>query len=392
MKQLFKLCMLAVLVVFASCEKNESTEDLTQETQQAQLNFKSDGSVIGDGEEDLELMFNEESDNLLAPALITSKTANASDESVTDEIDALVAMLPSQVIVSTTAKPGNDAYFDVTVDDATSFLSGSGLPAWCADQDLGLDEGETLDFDVYSSYGNLPEGRFEMEENFDKVNWLINQSIIGTHSPNGLGEYNFGHIQYAIWLLIDDSVCQICTYLTDPISNWNADGNDIEQAEEIRDMALASGDGFVPGVGELLAIVLVPDGKQSIVIGKEIEAIPCGDCTGKVTDLTLQWNWPNDYRVKVYQRYENTHYAVKVFDQVVGLNDEIDINGVNHDGTIGKWAYVFVNHCYYTKFRTDCNLNIGPGYQRGVLEVTGGNSSHGGELCEYEQPDYYHCW
>ena len=390
MKQVTKIFALAMLVIFASCEKNESTEDLNSETQKAELNF-IDGRVVGDGEEDKELMFNEDSETIKDDAFSFSiGTESTSNASISDEIDALVATLPSQVTVSTIAKPGDNAYFNVTVDDTSGVLSGA-TQAWCADQDLSLSNNETVEFDVYSSYGDLPAGRFEKAENFDKVNWLINQTIVGEQSPNGLGEYNFGHVQYAMWLLIDDSVCQVCTYLSDPIGNWNADGNDVAQAQEIADLALASGDGFVPGIGELLAVVLVPEGKQSIVIGIEIEAIPCQDCQGKVTDLTLQWNWHNDYRVRVYQRYENTCYATKIFDSVVGLNGEIDLSGSNQDGSIGTWAYVFVGNCYYTKFRTDCRLNIGPGYSRGVLEVTAGVSSHGGELCEYEAPSN-HCW
>lgn len=384
-----------MLVVFASCEKNESTEELTQEVQEAQLRFV-DGNVVGDGEEDKELMFNENSETLVQPSVIAGSVFNTystggSTSTVTDAIDALVASLPSTVTVSTTAKPGDAAYFDLTIADGTGFLSGSNIPAWCADQDLSLENNETAEFDVYSSYGDLPEGTFEFPENFDKVNWLLNQSLIGEDSPNGLGAYNFGHVQYAIWLLIDDSVCQICTYLSDPINNWNADGNDVAQAQELADLATAQGDGFVPSVGESLAVVLVPDGKQSVIVLKEVEELPCEDCLGKVTDLTLKWNWYNDYRVRVYQRYENTCYATKIFDSVVGLNDEIDLSGANQNGSIGKWAYVYVGNCYYTKFRTDCYLNIGPGYKRGVLEVTGGTSSQGGELCEYERP-YHYCW
>ena len=197
------------------------------------------------------------------------------------DLDSLVSMLPSKVTVTTTAKPGDDAYFNLTINDSSGFLSGTEIPAWCADQDLGLDNNETASFDVYSSYDELPEGRFEKPENFDKVNWLLNQTIIGEVSPNGLGEYTFGHFQYAIWLLIDDSVCQVCTFLTDPTSTWNNDGNDIAQAEEIRDLALAQGGGFTPDVGELLAIVLVPEGRQSVIIGKEFEEVPCDDWLNK---------------------------------------------------------------------------------------------------------------
>lgn len=386
MKNLSKLIMLALFVSLASCQQ-ESVEE-QQDTQKAELRFK-DGNVVSDGLlEEKELMFNEKSETLLKPkGSLQQKTYG----SCTPDIDGLESMLPEQVTVTTTAKPGNNAYFDVTISDNSGFLSGTDIPAWCADQDLNLDNNETASFDVYSTYGDLPAGVFEHPENFDKVNWLINQSLIGQESPNGLGEYTFGHIQYAIWLLVDDSVCEVCTFLTAPTGDWNTDGNDIEQAEEIRDMALAHGDGFTPGCGEQMAIVLVPDGKQSIIISKEVEEVPCEDCTGKVTDLTLKWDWHNDYRVKVYQRYENSWYASKIFDQVVGLDDEISLSGINHDGSFGSYLYIYVGNCYYTKIKTNCHLNIGPGYKRGVLEVVSGQSSLGGELCEYEPP-YQWCW
>ncbi|MDP5082100.1 MAG: hypothetical protein NWP87_05535, partial [Winogradskyella sp.] len=274
MKQLSKLCAIALLVAFASCEKNESIEEtLDQEVQHLQLRV-IDGNVVGDGEEDLELQFNENSEILVKPSQTTFGKSSITEGLVgSDLTDFLATMLPSQVTVTTTSKPGNDAYFNLSIEDNSGFLSGTGLPAWCTDQDLSLENNETLTFDVYSTYGGLPDDKFEMPENFDKVNWLINQTIIGEESPNGLGTYTFGHFQYAIWLLIDDSVCELCTFLTDPTGTWNADGNDVAQAQEIRDLALAQGNGFVPTVGELMAIVLIPEGKQSVIIGKEVQAI-----------------------------------------------------------------------------------------------------------------------
>ncbi|MGV6832532.1 MAG: hypothetical protein ACWA5P_13340 [bacterium] len=390
MKHLSKLMFLTMLIILASCENNEPIDETNQDLQGPQLRFV-DGNVVGDGEEDKELMFNEGSEILQVG---TNDTRNATGgPALSPETEALVAQLPSQVTVTTTAKPGTDAYFNLTIADATDVLAGTEIPAWCTDVDLSLNNNETLEFDVYSSYDVLPADKFENPENFDKVNWLLNQTVIGEESPNGLGEYTFGHVQYAIWLLIDDVPCQNCVYLTDPIGTWNNDSaTNVAKGQELRDLAIANGTGYVPGVGEKLGVVLIPEGKQSVVIGVEVEDLPCGDCVGKVTDLTLQWNWYNDYRVRVYQRYENTCYAVKIFDDVVGLNDEIDLNGANADGSIGRWAYVFVGNCYYTKFRTDCNRNIGPGYTRGVLEVIAGESSHGGELCEYEAPDSHCYW
>lgn len=117
----------------------------------------------------------------------------------------------------------------------------------------------------------------------------------------------------------------------------------------------------------------------------------CDDCIGKVNNITFEWDWHNDYRVRLYQRYENTCYATKIFDGVVGEGDHIDVSGANANGTFGKWIYVYVGNCYYTKFKTNCHLNIGPGYRRGVMEVVSGTSTHGGELCEYE-PSHNYCW
>ncbi|MFP4846866.1 hypothetical protein [Winogradskyella sp. PE311] len=389
MKQLFKLCTLAILVVFASCEKNESTEDLTQETQQAQLNFKADGSVIGDGEEDLELMFNEDSEKLATPSFMAGTMFNSVAECTADLLDT---GLDATVNIEVVAKPGTNGYFDVSLD------GGDVVQAYCSDRlpSLGADD-DFLDFTPVSSYdtaileGGLYEDVYTNPQNFDKVNWIINNIDISESS-----EYTYGHVQYAIWRLIEGPYDNDFTvFLTPNPGEWN-DSVDNALGDAIYLDAVANGEGYTPGCGEKLGVLLIPEDPanvQALLIAKEIPTpeVECQDCLGKVTDLSLQWNWPNDYRVRVYQRYENTCWAVKVFDDVVGLNDEIAINGANQNGTIGKWAYVFVGNCYYTKFRTDCNLNIGPGYKRGVLEVIGGTSSLGGELCEYEVP-YHYCW
>jgi hypothetical protein len=389
MKQLSKLILLTMLVIFASCQ-NESTEEQIADEQRGAIR-EIDGRVVGDGELDANLVFDPATQEVavrdndgLAVALLNSTTEDAG-------IAYIESLLPESVTVSTTSKPGTDAYFDVTIDDASGLLSGSNIPAWCIDVDLSLNNNETLDFDVYSSYGDLPEGRFEMPENFDKVNWLLNQSIIGEESPNGLGTYEFGHLQYAMWDLIDDETCggNGCVFLTFPIGGWD-DANDVALAEELRDLAIANGQGYVPSSGEQFAVVLVPEGKQSIIVTIEVPEQPCSDCIGKVDSITFNWDWHRSYRVQLVQRYENTCYGVLIYNDIVDAGEDFSVEGYNHDGSFGKWIYVYLNGCYYTKFRTDCNLNIGPGYKRGVIEVVEGTSTHGGELCEYE--NNYHCY
>ncbi|GAB5563213.1 MAG: hypothetical protein Wins2KO_02760 [Winogradskyella sp.] len=376
MKQLFRVLTLCVLISFTSCQ-NESADDTNQNPELRVV----DGIVVGDGEEDKELMFNKSSEILMK----STGTASNCDYLVNGDD------LPSSVSITTTAKPGSEGYFSININDSTDVLTGSDIPAWCVDVDLGLGANETHDFTVYSSYEPLPSGAFEHPENFDKVNWLLNQTIIGENSPNGLGAYTFGHIQYAIWDLIDDFNCNSCTYLTDPIGNWNSNGNDIAMGQELVNLAKNNGAGFTPQCGDKVGVVLIPNNdKQPLIIMKDLpEPEVCNDCLGKVNNITFKWDWPHDWRVRLYQRYKKTCYAVKIFDDVVGQDDLMSVSGANPNGTFGKWIYVYVGNCYYTKFKTNCSFNIGPGYKRGVVEVVSGTSTQGGELCEYE---YQHCW
>ncbi len=170
--------------------------------------------------------------------------------------------LPATLNACTTAKGVNadNSYFDLTINDSS--LAGD-YGAWCVDVDLSLAADQCFEADVYSSYETLPEGKFEHPENFDKVNWILNQSFVGSESPSG-GTYTFGDLQWAIWELIDDRNCQSCAYLGD---DWS-----VTKGQEIVDMSLAEGEGFEPGNGDALAVVLVPTNNlQSIFVPYELE-------------------------------------------------------------------------------------------------------------------------
>lgn len=389
MKNLTKILLVAMLIVFASCENEPMTETEGLTYEEIELSLE-DEILMSDGEEDDTFSFDENSEKLVNTKF-TSKSTDSKD--CTPDIEGLALSLPDVVSAKTTSKPGVDAYFTLEILD--SDLAGTDIPAWCVDQDLSLGVEGPLDFTVYSSYENLPDGKFERPENFDLVNWILNQSFIGETSPNG-GTYNFGHIQYAIWLLVDDSVCQVCTYLTSPIGNWNTNSDNVRLAEEIAQAARDNGEDFVPACGEKIAIILDPEGKQAIIITKEVPALEeeCSDCEGSVTELELEFDWYKSKRVRIYQKRENTCYAAKVFDKTLNPGETFTINGANNDGTFGKYIYIYIgSKCYYyTKIKTDCELNIGPGYTKGVFNVISGKSSEGGEICEYIKPDYNKCY
>lgn len=391
MKHITKLFLLAILVVFASCQNETLTEGASSIAEE-ELALENE-ILVSDGEEDETFVLNNDLESEMpAQELSFSLSSNSTAEggpSCTPDIEGLVLSLPATIEGETTAKPGASAYFDLTLT-GDSVLAGVDIPAWCVDiaGDLGVES--NLVFDVYSSYAdNIPTNRVDNPENFDKVNWLINQTYIGEASPSG-GVYTFGDVQWAIWEIIDDTNCRSCAFLGD---DWST-----TKGQELVDAAIANGEGFTPACGEQMAIVLVPnDNKQSVIISKEVEpvVVPCSDCDGKVTKLELEFDWGCAKKIDILQRNENTCYGKWIYSNSCAKPGEIiNIAGKNHDGTFGKYIYIYINNCYYTKIKTDCDVKIGPGYTKGVFNVISGESSNGGELCEYVKPDYkcYRHW
>lgn len=183
-----------------------------------------------------------------------------SEECIVD----LFPTLPSMVNACTTAKGEGTvlgAYFDLTINDTD--LAGE-YAAWCVDVDLSLGAEECFDYNVYSSYAELPAGAFENPDNFDLVNWILNQDFIS------LG-YTYGDIQWAIWELLDDQNCIACAFLGD---DWSE-----EKGQEIVDAAITNGEGYQPAAGEVMAIVLIPTGRtQSIIVTIPVECEPEPSC------------------------------------------------------------------------------------------------------------------
>ena len=414
MKHITKLLLLAILVVFASCQNetlNEGASSIVED--EAALENEI---LVSDGEEDETFVLNEDSEVMPTRELsfsISSNTYGSGYDSGSDstdctpDIEALELSLPETVTVNTVASPcveGEGSFLTVDIPDGS--LASVGNPGWCADLDGDIGYA-TYTFDVYSSYEDVSslvnsngDILFENADNFDKVNWVLNQSFIGSESPNG-GSYTYGHVQWAIWELIEgtgNNCTDDCDYLScDPIDQWDTDKSNNERlGKEIVAAAFASGEGFIPQCGQKIAIILASETVQSLIITTDVpeKEVPCSDCEGDVTKLELEFDWHYAKRVKIYQKKENTHYGVKIFDKVLQSGEKFTIDGANQDGSIGKYAYIYINGCYYTKIKTNCYIKIGPGYTKGVFNVISGTSSEGGELCEYVKPDYkcYRHW
>ena len=184
----------------------------------------------------------------------------------------LLPDLPATAYACADAKPGSVSYFDLSIADGA--LAGD-YAAWCVDVANTLNAGECFDANVYSSYGVIPDGVVDRPLNFDLINWILNQDFVGKLSENGTDAYTMGDVQWAMWELIDGANCVSCTYLDPYVA---------ARANEIVLMALANGDGYEPGEGDVLAVVLDPipvlgeDKKQVVIIPYPLECEPEQAC------------------------------------------------------------------------------------------------------------------
>lgn len=398
MKKISKFLLLAVLVIFASCQK-ESTEDQALEERQAELRFDKDGNVVSDGEEDKELIFNENSeilnDNTLMNVGMSNLSTGGSVAQVYNVIDADRAPNSNdgQPIsnmwwsITGTDYDSPSSYYSTVNDDNMVFteytdgsahLVGTTVSGTCVvDVDVWFINKKTWSEWQAIGGGHKKEGTAGDASNSEDMNFYVIDETRSTLTANG-GDCDltgtFGLTQRPD--PNDPSTPNFGAHVGPGGANYDSN---------IGALGLSTW-GWITDLstGELLYIM-------DFNFRLELDEEECNDCIGDVTDLTLNWDWHNDYRVRVYQRYENTWCATKIFDSVVGANENFTINGANADGTFGKYVYIYVGNCYYTKIKTNCWLNIGPGYRRGVIEVVSGHSSQGGELCEYDPPQYW-CW
>lgn len=174
-------------------------------------------------------------------------------EEIIGGLDYIENNLPNITVVravhATNIPPYNQSYFKTQIigDD---FIEGI-YNGWCVDLDSNMIDYKLFCARVYSSYETIPDGMLEKPENLDLVNYILNQHYIGKPSCCGVA-YTFGDVQRAIWGLIEDQQSN-----TSYLGPWKQC-----RVNEILTNANTNGEGFVPGCGQIVAIILDPVNKQ----------------------------------------------------------------------------------------------------------------------------------
>jgi len=191
---------------------------------------------------------------------------------------------------------GDDTYYDINLN--TTGVLDDMHNGWCMDTDIGYYWGGIYDVDIYSTYDPafLAMGMVEHPENFDLVNYVVNQHYVGQASRSG-GVYTIGDVQRAMWTLIDDEPG------VGGLGNWSQ-----VRADEIMADAYAYGEGYIPPCGGMVAVALPPASGASHVTIIEVSyaqmGLGCDPIYGDETawglgdgNLPTGWGWYFTYAV-----------------------------------------------------------------------------------------------
>ncbi|WP_378943214.1 SdrD B-like domain-containing protein [Paracoccus sp. R86501] len=125
-------------------------------------------------------------------------------------------------------------------------------------------------YNIYlADESSVPSGTVAQPQNLDMVNWILNQGFEDADNGDGKGQtYTEAEIQGAIWGLTDNIVFVNSAMGTDA------------NAREIYDLALANGEGFQAGEGDIVGLILDPTAaaelagnSQPLIVGIEWDAL-----------------------------------------------------------------------------------------------------------------------
>lgn len=135
------------------------------------------------------------------------------------------------------------SYFKVKISGAHQ-LNGM-YRGWCIDLDSHMKDYRKYSSTDISSYDTI--NFLEHPENLDLVNYILNKHYIGQKSSCS-GRYTYGDIQRAIWALLEDHQSSISL-----LGSWTTC-----RANKIIADAYAHGEGYTPGNGDVIGVILKP--------------------------------------------------------------------------------------------------------------------------------------
>lgn len=188
-----------------------------------------------------------------------------------DYLDEFNFHFPETNVTMQLALNPPDSYWKATVTDSDIFEAGTFYDDWCIDTENSIASNMVYDAVLYSSDDlvSLPPNLVKNPDNFDLVNWILNQDFVGKPSTGCEGNYTYGEVQRAIWILLENDNTTTAGLGTIDECRW----------EEIVSQAEAEGEGYKPLCGGVIAVILDPDGISQITLAQITVAevvVECG--------------------------------------------------------------------------------------------------------------------
>jgi hypothetical protein len=113
----------------------------------------------------------------------------------------------------------------------------------------------------------------------------------------------------------------------------------------------------------------------------------CGDCDGKITELSLRYLGDTEAFIQVYMKQGNRNNGL-LFEGTVGANEVFSFVGTDRKGTMGPNITLYVDETHNVDIHTSCSELLYIGLIKGDFEITAGQSRNGGNLCAMEASNY----
>ncbi|MCP4705704.1 MAG: hypothetical protein GY865_13985 [candidate division Zixibacteria bacterium] len=124
------------------------------------------------------------------------------------------------------------------------------------------------------------------------------------------------------------------------------------------------------------------ESNKTLDAGLYIPESDCGDCDGKITELTFKYLGDTSAEVTIYTKKDHT----TLFSGMVDPDGIFTFIGDDKHGTMGTEIEVYIDNGLNVKIHTSCSQPLEIGMVFGDFEVIDGYSRNGGKICVYNGP------
>lgn len=244
-----------------------------------------------------------------------------------------------------------------------------------------IEDGHYVGFCIDPLAGSVPSTR-ELYSSYDPNMPQDVRTFNGQAVPWDQINYLLNHRRGGGWLDVQAALELI---ITGESNSWQPTDLSLALVAE----AKALGGGFVPGPGQILAVILYSTGITNdpadaqdtlILVPLPEEQEPCGECEGGVSKLTLRYLGDQAADILVLARQKGK-LSVNLFEGTVPSGESFTVESSEPGKRMGNEIGLWVDGELDVRIHTSCSQPIAPGMVFGSFEIVSVYSVKGGLVC-----------